>query len=511
MSCPIHDRCTCCSASLQYTASITTAGTSQFAPQSSNLLFGYEWAPLVASPGGPWHAVDPVAFHPSSMSCSGQDLSQPDYYRPRNTYEAMPLHHAYNRESRPHVHEQKQALPSREQPSYPSPYIQGVGRMAIPNSFSGSALPALHLHRVGPPGFASHEELSQAELAIDSDQGSFDEPPPPYTNNSLLVHPLSGVYPPSAVLSTDRFLNVGPMTSSPLAPVPLRHSSLYQVLKHESPASPSIGTLHSRVSSLAHALEPQDPQARQAPLPCTPALGDRLGSYGISAPSPNAAQMTSTSLSLVAGDPCSTLVRVPLAAPAPAQTQRLASSEAPLTTCAIVPPQNLSIVTPQHAHTLAHGIPEVATHDYDTLPRLRKLQPALPGSGKEDHSAASSPLSSLSSRPSSSTGAPESSTNDSKSALESAFTTLPQLGRKRPVLRAKLACLFCRRRKIQCRPLLGDRQDNSCQQCAKRGRQCEYPEVTWRGRGRKRSHGDDLDESDYEEDLPPLTKIQRQT
>ncbi|KAH9030243.1 hypothetical protein EDB83DRAFT_2420671 [Lactarius deliciosus] len=220
--------------------------------------------------------------------------------------------------------------------------------------------------------------------------------------------------------------------------------------------------------------------------------------------------MTSTSLSLVTGDPCSTLVRVPLAVPAPAQTQRLASSEAPPTTRAIVPPQNLSIVMPQHAHTLAHSFPEVATHDYDTLPRLRKLQPALPGSGKEDHSAASSPLSSLSSRPSSSTGAPESSTNDSKSALESAFT-LPLLGRKRPVLRAKLACLFCRRRKIQCRPLLSDRQDNSCQQCAKRGRQCEYPEVTWRGRSRKRSHGDDLDESDYEEDLPPLTKIQRQT
>ncbi|KAI9433306.1 hypothetical protein H4582DRAFT_1000821 [Lactarius indigo] len=323
MSCPIHDRCTCCSASLQYTASMTSAGSSQFAPQSGNLLFGYEWAPLVATPGGPWHTVDPVAFHTSSMSYSGQDLPQPDYYRPRNTYEAMPLHHAYTRESRLHAQEQKQALPSREQPSYTTPYIQGVSRVSIPNSFSGSTLPALHLHRIGPSGFASHEELSQTELAIDSDQSLFDEPPPPYTNNSLLVHPLSGV------LSTDRFLNVGPMTPSPLAPVPLRHSSLYQVLKHESPASPSIGTLHSRVSSLAHALEPQDPQARQAP---TPALGDRLGSFGISASSPNAAQMTSTSLSLVTGvrDPCSTLVQVPLlAALGPTQTQGLVSSEAP--------------------------------------------------------------------------------------------------------------------------------------------------------------------------------------
>ncbi|KAI9455789.1 hypothetical protein BJY52DRAFT_1224506 [Lactarius psammicola] len=445
------------------------------------------------------------------MSYSGQDLSQPDYYRPRNTYETMPLH-TYHRESRAHAHEQKQVLPSREQPPYSTPYIQGVGRMAMPTSFSGSTLPALHLHRGSTSSFASHEELSQSESPIDSDQSLFDEPPPPYTNNSLLVHPLSGVFPPPAGLSTGRLLDVGPISSSPLAPVPLRHSSLYQVLKHESPASPLIGTLHSRVSSLAHALEPQDPQARQAPLPCTPALGDRLGSFGISASSPNAAQMTSSSLTLVAGagDPRSTLVQVPLlAAPAPAQSQSLISSETPPTTCANVPAQNLSVVTPLYAHTLAHPFPEVTTHDYDTLPRLRKLQPALPGSGKEDHSAASSPLSSLSSRPSSSTGAPAASTNDSSSALESAFT-LPLLGRKRPVLRAKLACLFCRRRKIQCRPLLGDRQDNTCQQCAKRCRQCEYPEMTWRGRGRKRSHSDDLEESDCEEDLPPLTKTRRQ-
>ncbi len=240
----------------------------------------------------------------------------------------------------------------------------------MPSSFSGSTLPALHLHRGSTSSFASNEELSQTEPAFDSDQSLFDEPPPPYTNNSLLVHPLSGVFPPPAGLSTDRLLNLGPMTSSPLAPVPLRHSSLYQVLKHESPASPSIGTLHSRVSSLAHALEPQDPQARQAPLPCTPALGDRLGSFGISAPSPNA---TSTSLTL-AGDPRPTLVQVPLlAAHAPTRTQGLVSSGTPPTTCTNAPTQNLSLVTPLHAHTLAHSFPDVATHDYDTLPRLRKV------------------------------------------------------------------------------------------------------------------------------------------
>ncbi|KAH9022648.1 hypothetical protein EDB85DRAFT_1895170 [Lactarius pseudohatsudake] len=515
----------------------TTTGSSQFAPQSSNLLFGYEWAPIVATPGGPWHLVDPVAFHPSSMSHSsqGQDPSQPDYYHPGNTYKSFP---EYNQESRPHVHEQKQAHPSCEQVniecrhckcvvlglyqfgkqrSYPIPYIQGVGRMTIPNCFSGSTQPALHLHWGGISSFASHEEFSQT----DSEQpvtdywqpeSLFDEPPAPYPNNSC--PPLSGVFLPDPVLSTDRRWNIDPMTSSPLAPLPLRHSSLYQVLKHELPAPPSIGTLHARMSSLAHALEPQDPQARQAALPCTPALGDRLGSFGVSAPSPNAASM-SLSLGGWAGDPssCSTLVQVPcLVVSAPTQTQGSVSSEALPTTCADAPPQNLSIVTPLHAHTPAHSFPEVATHNYDMLPRLCKLQPALPGSGKGDNSAASSPLSSMSSCPSSSAGALESSINDSKSALESIFT-LPMLGRtgRRPVLRTKLACLFCRRRKIQCRPLVGDCQDNTCQQCAKRCRQCEYPEMTWRGQGRKRSHSDDLKESDCEEDSPPVTKEQRQT
>jgi hypothetical protein len=37
------------------------------------------------------------------------------------------------------------------------------------------------------------------------------------------------------------------------------------------------------------------------------------------------------------------------------------------------------------------------------------------------------------------------------------------MGRKRPVLRAKLACMFCRRRKIQCRPLPGDHLGSTCQ------------------------------------------------
>ncbi|KAH9011417.1 hypothetical protein EDB83DRAFT_2322200 [Lactarius deliciosus] len=507
-------------------------------PLSSNHLFGPEWAPMVPTPGGPWHVVDPVASHPSSMSYSslGQDLSQPDYYHdPRNAYEALPLHHDYNEGSHPHTHEQKQAHPSCDQVnvvvvnvlsladtsmgqfwkqhSHPTSYIQGVSRMTIRNCFSGSTQPALCLNWGGISSLAGHEELSQTNSerpATDHWKRLFDEPPSPYPNNSH--PPLSGVFLPDAALSTDHLWNIDPMTSSPLAHVPLRQSSLYQVLKHELPALPS---LHSRMSSLAHALDPQDPQAHQAALPCTPAPGDRIGSFGMSAPSPNAAHQVSTSLPLGAGagDPSSfsTLVQVPHpVVSAPAQTQGSVSSEAPPTTCAIAPPQNLSIVTLLHAHFPAHSFPEVATHDYDTLPRLRKLQPALPGFGKGDHSAASSPLSSLSSHPSSSAGVLESSINDSKSALESAFT-LPMLRRtgRRPVLRAKLACLFCRQRKIQCRPLVGDRQDNTCRQCAKRCRQCEYPVMTWRGRGRKRSHFDDLEESDHEEDSPPVTKCGR--
>jgi hypothetical protein len=103
---------------------------------------------------------------------------------------------------------------------------------------------------------------------------SFDEPPPPYPNNSLPVSSLSDVFSHSALLHTDRFTSAGPITQSPLTPVPLRHSSLYQVLKQESPASPTQGTLQSGESSIAHALELQEPQARRVHPSCTPILGN---------------------------------------------------------------------------------------------------------------------------------------------------------------------------------------------------------------------------------------------
>ncbi|KAH9953571.1 hypothetical protein BC827DRAFT_128364 [Russula dissimulans] len=143
--------------------------------------------------------------------------------------------------------------------------------------------------------------------------------------------------------------------------------------------------------------------------------------------------------------------------------------------------------------------------------RLVQLQPALlgplpgPSNVKEEPSAASSPLSPLSSHLPSATGAPAAaaSSRENRSALKSAFG-LALSGRKRPVLRAKLACLFCHRRKIQCRPLPGDNLKKTCRQYAKRSRRCEYPEMSWRSRGRKRSRSD-VEESDEDED-PPLRR-----
>jgi hypothetical protein len=414
--------------------------------------------------------------------------------------------------------------------------------MTMPNNHSEMLVQA---HRNSTYGFANYSGLS----VIHPDQSiTFDEPPPPYPNNSLPVSPLSDVFSQHALLPTDRLLNVEPITSSPLAPVPLRHSSLYQVLKQESPASPAQGTSQFGTSSIAHALEAQGSQTRQGAPLSTPVLGNTRGSMVGASESPlSASQITTTSLAAVVADPCPHLPG-DLTAATSAQALPPVSSATP--PCTSVAARNGSVVTPLQAHTLVPSQPEVATYDYDTFPRLRKvsyplalalrkdavfidlrkssrliqLQPALPGLAKEDHSAASSPLSPLPSRPSSSMGAPASSSSlDSMTAVQSSFS-LPLLGRKRPVLRAKLACIFCRRRKIQCRPLPGDHLGSTCQlvffslqgsagicgadhphpvlcrQCAKRCRKCEYPEMTWRGRGKRRSRGDLDDESDDDEE-----------
>ncbi|KAF8189534.1 hypothetical protein K438DRAFT_1471913, partial [Mycena galopus ATCC 62051] len=44
-----------------------------------------------------------------------------------------------------------------------------------------------------------------------------------------------------------------------------------------------------------------------------------------------------------------------------------------------------------------------------------------------------------------------------------------------------LACLFCRERKIGCSRPPADDPDQTCNQCARRKRKCEYPTESRRG------------------------------
>ena len=216
-------------------------------------------------------------------------------------------------------------------------------------------------HRNSTSGYGNYNGLS----VINPDHHSlaFDEPPPPYPNNS------PHVFSQSALLPTDRHVSVGQITPSPLTPVPLRHSSLYQVLKQEYPASPTLGTLQSGVSSIAHALEPQEPLARHAPPLCTPVVGNsRDYTIGASASESalSASHISTTSLAVVAGEPCP---------PLPQAHPPVSSATPP---CASVPAQSRSVVTPLQAHTLVPSLPEVTTHDYDTFPRLRKVSSPAP-------------------------------------------------------------------------------------------------------------------------------------
>ena len=246
----------------------------------------------------------------------------------------------------------------------------------MPNNHSEMLVQA---HRNSTNGFSNYNGLS----VVHSDQYiAFDEPPPPYPNSSLPVSPLRDVFSQSAPLPSDRLLNVEPITYSPLAPVPLRHSSLYQVLKQESPTSPAQGTLHSGTSSIAHALELQESQTRQAPPLETPVFGNTRGSMiGASESALSASQITTTSLASVAVDPCPHLPDDPTAATsAPAQSP-VSSTTPP---CTSVAAQNGSVVTSMQAHTLVLSQPEVTTHDYDTFPRLRKVSYPLPLAPRKD-------------------------------------------------------------------------------------------------------------------------------
>lgn len=238
--------------------------------------------------------------------------------------------------------------------------------MTMPNSHPEMLVQA---HRNSTYSFANYSGLS----LIHPDQSiTFDEPPPPYPNNSLPVGPLSDVFSQPALLPTDRLLNVEPITSSPLAPVPLRHSSLYQVLKQESPASPAQGTLQFGTSSIAHALELRESQSRQAAPLGTPVLGNSM--IGASESALSASQITTTSLAAVAADPCLHLPEDSTAATSAQTMPPVSSTTPPCTSVA----RHGSVVTPLLTHTLAPSQPEVTTHDYDTFPRLRKVSHPLP-------------------------------------------------------------------------------------------------------------------------------------
>jgi hypothetical protein len=402
MSCPIHwnGSCTCYNASLQYTTSITTTtASSPFGPQAGNIFVGYELATPLVTTSGAWHPVESVVIQPSTP-CSEQGSSQPDCYRLANMYETWPLHPGYRRESRVHEQEQKLAPFSREQvrssflmirlkltPSQlatrrmcPTPYIQGVSRVALPNSYSDSLVPLVRAHQGGTSGSASYDLVSPVESAISNPDSYtlFDEPPPPYQNNALVVGNSQGDIFSSAVLPAETLLNIGPITPSPVAPVPLRHSSLYQVLKQDSRTSLAQGTLRSQASSIAHALEPQEPPARQVPPSCTPALRDRQNTT-IGRPELllNTELAASTSLTAVAMNPSPILPQLPSVDLARhAQAQSPVSCATP--TRVMAPAQGVSVVTPLEAHTLADPLPDAPTHDYDMLPRLRKVSRPCP-------------------------------------------------------------------------------------------------------------------------------------
>jgi hypothetical protein len=261
--------------------------------------------------------------------------------------------------------------------------------MAVPGNYSEPLVPLFRTHQSGTAsGFANFDGLSQFESIMNSDQLSpLDEPPPPYpNNNSLLVGNLqSDVFSQSGLLPTERHLtDDGSIsgTASPLAPVPLRHSSLYQVLKQNTPISPAQGTQQSGVSLIAHALGPQELQARQAPPVRTPLLGNKRGPTITSDSALSGGQLsTPTSLAPVAAavepptlpllhalPPPSTSVRAAATAQSPVSSATPPCAEA-------VPAQKepIAVVTPTQAHTLVQSIPELTTQDYDTLPRLRKV------------------------------------------------------------------------------------------------------------------------------------------
>jgi hypothetical protein len=260
---------------------------------------------------------------------------------------------------------------------YPSPYIQGISQMAMPSNYSELSMTLPQAHQNSAPGFVNYDGLSDIRSVLSIDPSMpIDEPPLPYPTNSMFVSPLSDIFSQSTLSLPECLPNVGSIMPSPLAPVPQRHSSLYQVLKYESQASPAQGTVSSTVPSIAHALELPEQQARLAPPPSTPALGNRqcpMIASGASKTSLNANQIASTSLAAMAAvDTCMAVPKLPTLPAGPAAQVQVRSPVPSATSpcTAMMQAQNGSaVVMPLQGHTLPQSLPEVTTHDYEMLPR----------------------------------------------------------------------------------------------------------------------------------------------
>ncbi|KAI0260929.1 hypothetical protein BC834DRAFT_845849 [Gloeopeniophorella convolvens] len=496
--------------------SIATAEPSQFALQTGDVYFGYELpAPqLEATSQAQW---EPVEQHvtPYPVPYAGQYLHQTEGYHAEGAHEPASGHRLHQ-QPEPRVYMQKPAQARHDMhvvdsTPYPAPYVREVARATVPGGYTQYPVPAVNPYRHVTSGFVAYNEYSQAPVASHTQSVFFDEPPPAYPSATPLhVHAQSDLLiPVQPVQPRMHALDAAAISPSPLAPRPTRHSSFYHVLKHESPASPALGMPQPSASSIAHALsEPQEQPYREAPPSRMLVRG-----YATSAPNSSSSGSGTPPISHVpeASGSLGTLPRSPPLVP----TQAVGSSGPRAVSPRITVASQRRKTTRMQTRARAHASPDTSLADHDAFPRLRKLQPALPVVVKEEHSAASSPLSSIPSRPPSSAGTSSASAPaatppvDAKAALEAALS-LPLFGRKRPVLRAKLACLFCRRRKIQCRPVRGDPLDGTttCQQCAKRCRECEYPEMNWRGRGKKRAH-DELESDGDEGDEDELVSARR--
>jgi len=344
-------------------------------------------------------------------------------------------------------------------------------------------MPPSQAARNSVPGFANYS-LSSIGSVVNFDTFPFtpiDELPRPHLANPMLVSPLGNIFSQATVPEPERLSDVGSIT---LTPVPQHHSSLYRVLEHGFQPSPTQGTMPSATSSVAHALELQEQPTQLVPPPCMPAFGNRWDlKIGPSETSLSGSQIISTPL--VAMTEADARLTVPKLPALPVGSTCQVQVPSPVS-CAMPPrapttqAQNGSAaVTPLRGHTVARSLPEVTTNDHDTLPRLRKVStpstscssgvyerlrqrplrsvPAPPGpsTAKEQHSAAPSSLSSLPLRPSSLT--------DAQAPAAAASSHSRRLfGHKLPRTRAKLACLFCHRRKIQCRPKPVDNPENAC-------------------------------------------------